>query len=181
VVLNEGRYDLEGGYIRGSSGISNNTSKIASSNTSGSGRHNVSASGESDLTKEAQPPIEVQTDGRGASVARPMDIVCECVATDAGGVKELAPFLCRFIFVQCKQHSRDYGVMHALLRLTSALMENSTINIKPWLHQVCVYLYTHNIDSLDSHITIHIFDYVYLFNIDPTVAIYMLFGCKSGF
>lgn len=148
VVLNEGRYDLEAEYSRGyfnsTSTTSTNTSTgTTSSNatSSSSGRGTSAATGAASSEGINSDAILQQTDGYGASLARPMDIVCECVATDAGGMRELAPFLCRFIFVQCKQHSRDYGVMYALLRLTNALMENSTITITPWLHQVYIYIY----------------------------------------
>jgi hypothetical protein len=62
--------------------------------------------------------------------------------------------------------------MHAILRLTSALMENNTISIKPWLHQVykCVHRHYTTFWSHDVYMFICTYMHTYILHMNMHVS-----------
>ncbi|CAM9380771.1 unnamed protein product, partial [Ectocarpus fasciculatus] len=69
------------------------------------------------------------------------DLVCQCLRSDAG-LQELVPYLCRFVYLQTKQHTRDVGLLMALMQMANAMLDNPKLNVVPCLHQLLPAVFT---------------------------------------
>ncbi|KAJ3022342.1 hypothetical protein HKX48_006376 [Thoreauomyces humboldtii] len=87
------------------------------------------------LTRELQMYYEKVTEALTSGSEELRSLAVQSVTKDPG-IQPLLPYLIQFVAEQVTHNIRKLHVTHAMMRLTRAMLDNPTLFVEPYLHQL---------------------------------------------